>query len=545
MTPAREGTLSLVMMKTRIEHATVVTMRGSRAVALHDSSITFYKGVITHVGPTAGETTGKSPSSKSMPPLEELVGRPLGAILVRLGRITNEQLSRALQAQKQSYNVIGQTLLEMGLVDESDIEWAMAAQAGRHPAEAGADTVVIDGSSYLIAPGFINTHHHLFQSLTRCLPTVQAAPLFDWLTSLYERWRAVDDAAVHQAAIASLAELALSGCTTASDHHYLFPAGRGIRLEAIIEAAEAIGIRIHACRGSMTLGRSAGGLPPDDCCENESTVLADCERVIDAYHDPEPHAMRRIDLAPCSPFNITPELFDATRQLATERNVLLHTHAAETLDEEQFCLKRFGLRPIAYLERHGWLANDVYLAHCVHLNDEEIAQLARTGTAVAHCPSSNMRLASGIAPIRKMLDAGVKVGLGVDGSSSNDGGNLLAEARLALLLQRVGGNASGLSPAESFRMLTTGGADVLHRPELGRIEPGCAADLVFFDHRDPAFAGTFAQDPIAALTLAQPPRPIHVFVAGRPIVQYGRLTRLNWSRHAGDFSRLVRERFKT
>ena len=530
-------------MKTRIDHATVVTARNGQITVLADTSITFQDGVITAVAPTAEASVSKPAAADAKLPLDELVGRPLGAILIRSGRITSEQLTHALQHQKKSHCVIGQTLLEMGLVSEADIDWALAVQAGRQPDEAGADTVVIDGSCYLVTPGFINTHHHLFQSLTRCLPRVQAAPLFDWLTVLYERWRAVDETAVKQAAIASLAELALSGCTTTSDHHYLFPAGRGIRLEAIIEAADAVGLRIHACRGSMTLGRSAGGLPPDDCCENEDTVLTDCERVIDRYHDAKPHAMCRIDLAPCSPFNITTALFDATRQLASQRNVLLHTHAAETLDEERFCLDRFGMRPIAYLEQHGWLDKDVYLAHCVQLNDAEIDLLARTGTAVAHCPSSNMRLGSGIAPIRRMLDAGVKVGLAVDGSSSNDGGNLLAEARLAMLLQRVNGNPKGLSPAEAFRMLTLGGADVLHRPELGRIEPGAAADLVLFDHRDPAFAGAFAQDPIAALTLAQPPRPVHVFAAGKPIVQYGRLTRLDWSRQAADFGRLICERF--
>lgn len=519
-------------------------MRDRRPVVLHDTSVTFHQGLITAVAPSAQAMT-LGPTHKNAIPLDELVGRPLGAILVRLGRITSDQLTRALQQQKTTHQVIGQTLLEMGLVDDSDVEWALAVQAGRQPPEAGTDAVVIDGSSYLVAPGFVNTHHHLFQCVTRCLSTVQTAPLFGWLSALYDRWQHLDEAMIHQAALAGLAELALSGCTTTSDHHYLFPPGRGIRLDAIIEAAEAVGLRIHACRGSMTLGRSAGGLPPDECCESEDAVLADCERLIERYHDPKPHAMRRIDLAPCSPFNITPALFDATRELAAEHNLLLHTHAAETIDEEQFCLRRFNLRPIRYLEQHGWLADNVYLAHCVHLNDSEIDLLARTGTAVAHCPSSNMRLASGIAPIRRMLDAGVKVGVGVDGSSSNDGGNILAEARLALLLQRVNGNASGLTAAEAFRMLTTGGADVLHRPELGRIEAGAAADLVLFDHRDPSFAGSLAHDPIAALTLAQPPRPVHVFVAGRPIVHYGRLTRLDWSRHAADFSNLVRTRLKT
>lgn len=540
MTQYRDDNLNT--MRTRIDHATIVTCRQSRPVVLRDTSITFQDGVITTVEPTP-PAQGTPPPAASAPPLAELVGRPLGAILIRMGRITGDQFARALRQQERTHCVIGQTLLEMRLVTEADIEWALSVQAGRQPSATLQDIVVIDGSSHLVVPGLVNTHHHLFQSLTRCLPEVQAAPLFGWLTTLYEKWRAVDYALLKQAATASLAELALSGCTLTSDHHYLFPAGRDVRLEAIIEAAEAVGLRIHAGRGSMSLGRSAGGLPPDDCCENEDAVLADCRRILDRFHNPKPFAMRRIDLAPCSPFNITPELFDATRELARQCGVLLHTHAAETLDEERFCLERFGLRPIAYLERHGWLGRDVYLAHCVHLNDAEIELLAQTGTSVAHCPCSNMRLGSGIAPIRKMLNAGVTVSLGVDGSSSNDGGNLLAEARQALLLQRVGGDPAGLTAAEAFRMLTVGGADVLHRPELGRLEPGAAADFAVFDHCDPAFAGSFAQDPVAALMMAQPPRPVHVFVAGRPIVRYGRLSHLDWARHAADFNQMVRERF--
>ncbi len=542
MIAVRCCTLFAAIMKTRIDHATVVTARHGRVAVLADTSIVFGDGRIITVGPTADITTDAAGGPLSVP-LDELVGRPLGAILVRVGRITSDQLSQALQRQKENHCVIGQGLVQMGLVGETDIDWALDVQAGRQPPEAGADTVVIDGSSYLVTPGFINTHHHLFQSLTRCLPGVQGAPLFDWLTSLYTHWQTVDEPAIHQAALASLAELALSGCTTTSDQHYLFPANRGVRLDAIVEAAQAIGLRIHAGRGSMTLGQSDGGLPPDACCESDDAVLADCQRVIDRHHDPEPHAMCRIDLAPCSPFNITPELFAATRELASRRGVLLHTHAAETLDEERFCLERFGLRPIAYLERHGWLGENVCLAHCVHVNDAEIDLLARTRTAVAHCPSSNMRLGSGIAPVRRMFDAGVRVGLGVDGSSSNDGGNLPAEARLAVLLQRVSGNSANLAPAEAFRMLTIGGAEVLGRPELGRIEPGAAADLVLFDHRDPAFAGAFSHDPVAALTLAQPPRPTHVFVAGQPVVHYGRLTRLDWSRRSAEFDRMVRQRF--
>jgi cytosine/adenosine deaminase-related metal-dependent hydrolase len=530
-------------MRTRIDHTTIVSCRGSGTEIQKDGSILFEGGKIKAVGPTSELSVDKPAAAGVTPPLADLVGRPLGAILVRSGRLSREQLNRALEQQAKKHNVIGQTLLEMELVSEAEIEWALAVQAGRQPDIASADTVVIDGSSYVVTPGLVNAHHHLFQSLTRCLSEVQTAPLFEWLTGLYERWGQMDEAALRLAATASLAELALCGCTTTSDQHYLFPSGRGIRIDTVLETAEAVGLRIHAGRGCMTLGETAGGLQPDDCCESEEVVLADSRRVIDTYHDDRPHAMRRIDLTPCSPFNVSPTLFDAVQQLARERGLLLHTHAAETLDEERFCLDRFGLRPIAYLERHGWLGRDVSLAHCVQVNEAEIDLLARTETAVVHCPSSNMRLGSGIAPIRRMLDAGVRVGLGVDGSSSNDGGNVLAEARQALLLQRVGGNAEGLRAGEAFRMVTAGGADVLHRPELGRIEPGAAADLVLFDRRDPAFAGALAQDAVAALVLAQPPRPVHVFVAGRPIVQYGRLTRLDWRQIEADFDRLVCERF--
>jgi cytosine/adenosine deaminase-related metal-dependent hydrolase len=293
----------------------------------------------------------------------------------------------------------------------------------------------------------------------------------------------------------------------------------------------------------MTLGHSAGGLPPDDCVETDEQVLADSVRVIERYHDASPLAMRRIDLAPCAPFNITPALLDRTRDLAAERGVLLHTHIAETLDEERYCLERFGVRPLEYLRQHNWLGPNVYLAHCVHLNQEEVRLLAETSTAVAHCPSSNMRLGSGIAPIRRMLDAGVKVGLAVDGSSSNDAGNLMGDARQALLLQRVAYGAQGMSVAEAFRIATVGGARVLNRPQLGRIEPGYAADLVVFDANDISLAGAVAQDPLGALILCHPPRPKHVFVAGHAVVQEGRLARVDQAQLAAHFNAMVRKVF--
>ena len=532
-------------MRTRIDHALVVTPNESGAAVLDDCSIEFQGGVITRVGPT--RKTVPIPARAAIKDIrpEELRGRPLGRIFIKLGLITRDQLVRALERQKTRHGVIGQVLIELGFVTEDEVEFALAVQAGRPPEQDSADRVtVVDGRRCLVIPGLVNTHHHLFQSLTRCRAGVQNATLFDWLTTLYPVWRELTYNDLRQAATVSLAELLLSGCTTTSDHHYLFPAGRDVRLEAILEAADNLGIRIHACRGSMSMGRSAGGLPPDECVEDEESILADCQHALLRFHDGKPMAMRRIDLAPCSPFNITPALFDETRALAAEHNVLLHTHAAETLDEERFCLERFGVRPIEYLRQHEWLAENVYLAHCVHLNDDEIRLLAETGTGVAHCPSSNMRLASGIAPVRKMLDAGVKVGIAVDGSSSNDGGNLLAEARQALLLQRVSGNPAGMTVHEAFRLATVGGATVLHRGELGRIEPGRAADLAVFDLNDVAFAGAAAQDPVGALMLAHPPRPLHVFVAGKPVVETGQLNGLDGPRLVAEFNRLVREKYR-
>jgi len=533
-------------MKTRIDHTTVVTCRESGVVVLGDTSVAFEGGVIAQVGPTRELAAPSSAVIGSSLPIAELKGRPLGTILVRLGVVSSEQIAAALDRQKTTHGVIGQTLLDLGYVTEAMLERALAIQAGREPpiAPETDDTAVVDGRHSLVIPGLVNTHHHLFQSLTRCMPTVQQASLFDWLTTLYPLWRELSFDALRQAATISLAELLLNGCTTTSDHHYMFPADRDVKIEAVLEAAESLGIRIHACRGSMSLGQSAGGLPPDACVQAEEDILADCQYVLNRFHDPKPMAMRRIDLAPCAPFSVTSELLDETRVLASEHKALLHTHVAETLDEQRFCLERFGKRPIAYLHDHQWLGDNVYLAHCVQLNEAEITLLAETRTGVVHCPSSNMRLASGIAPVRRMLDADVRVALGVDGSSSNDGSNLLSEARLAVLLQRVGGDAKGLSTAEAFRMATAGGADCLHRPELGRIEPGAAADLVMFDTDDVAFAGAIAQDPLGALMLAQPPRPKRVYVAGKPTVLAGRIPGIDWPKLTADFNQMVRERFR-
>ncbi|MCH8913088.1 MAG: 8-oxoguanine deaminase [Planctomycetes bacterium] len=409
--------------------------------------------------------------------------------------------------------------------------------------EPGQADETIDADRHLVIPGLVNTHHHLYQTLTRGLKAVQDAPLFTWLTELYKRWQHVDYHAVKTAAKVSIAEMLLSGCTTTSDHFYLFPEGSDVRLEAVLEAAEELGIRIHACRGSMTLGQSMGGLPPDNCTERDDSVLEDCRRAVEQFHDAGEHSMRRIDLAPCSPFNVSPELFRDTRELARSLGVLLHTHAAETKDEEKYCLERFGVRPIAYLHEHGWLGPDVYLAHCVHLSDDEIKLIAQTQTGVSYCPCSNMRLASGIPPIQQLIEQGAKVGIGVDGSSSNDGGNVLAEARQALLLQRLNGSAQQFKVADAFKLATIGGASCLNRPTLGHIAPGASADLALYRRDDIAFAGAVEQDPLAALILCHAPRADKVFVNGKIVVNDGRLVHVDETELAGELNQIVSAKF--
>lgn len=418
------------------------------------------------------------------------------------------------------------------------------AERSARGAVARTNANEIDGSRWLVIPGLVNTHHHLFQSLTRGRPAVQNATLFEWLVGQYPVWRGLDHAALKLAATISLAELLLGGGTTTSDHHYLFPRGSNVQIEAVLEAAESLGMRIHVCRGSMTLGQSGGGLPPDDCTEDDATVLADYERVLERFHDARLYAMRRIDLAPCSPFNVTPELFRDTVGIARSRGVLLHTHAAETLDEEAYCLEKYGCRPIRFFHDRGWLGEDVYLAHCVHLNAEEISLLAETRTGLSHCPVSNMRLGSGVAPLVEWMAAGCKVGLGVDGSASNDGGHLLHAARQAMLLQRVVHGPRAVTAGEALRLATVGGAAVLHRPELGRIEVDSAADLVCFRRDDIALAGAVEQDPLGALLLCHVARPEAVFVNGSEAVREGQVMGIDLGKAIAEFNGMVRKRFR-
>jgi 8-oxoguanine deaminase len=386
-----------------------------------------------------------------------------------------------------------------------------------------ADTV-INAQGLIILPGLVNCHHHLYQTLTRAVPAAQDATLFGWLKMLYPIWSGLNAEAIYTSALVGLAELVLSGCTTASDHLYIYP--NDCRIDDEIRAAQKIGIRFQPCRGSMSLGESKGGLPPDRVVEDEDAILKDTQRAIETYHDPEPYAMLRIVVAPCSPFSVTPDLMREAASLARSYGVLLHTHLAETLDEEAFCLQEFGRRPVAYAEELGWIGNDVWHVHCVHLNAEEVGLFAQTGTGVCHCPSSNMRLASGIAPVRAYLDAEVRTGLGVDGSASNDASHMLAEARMALLLQRVTGNPAGLSAEEALWMATAGGAQVLGREDVGQLVPGKAADLVGFRLNQVDYAGAL-HDPLAALVFCAPQRVDLSIINGKLIVEDGLLLPLD------------------
>ncbi len=358
---------------------------------------------------------------------------------------------------------------------------------------------VVEGKGKVLLPGFVNTHHHLYQSLFRCVPGAANAELFDWLVFLYKRWGRIDEDAARVSSAVATSELLLSGATTTSDHCYLFPRGGGAILDADIEGARISGIRFHPCRGSMSLSEKDGGLPPDLVVQSETEILADCRRVIEQYHDSAPLSMLRIALAPCSPFSVTASLMRESIDLAEEYGVLLHTHLAETRDEEAYCMERFGRRPVDLMEDLGWLRDDVWFAHLVVLSDADIAKLGQARVGMAHCPSSNMALGSGIARVSDMLESGVRIGLAVDGSASNDTSNMIREVRQTLLLQRVRYGASALSARQALRMATMGGASVLRRDdELGSLEPGKAADLIAFDMSDIAFAGAVA-DPVAAL----------------------------------------------
>lgn len=359
---------------------------------------------------------------------------------------------------------------------------------------------VIDAAGYVVLPGMVNTHHHLYQTLTRCVPWVQSSELFDWLTALYEIWRELTPEAIHWSSLLGFAELLRTGCTTTTDQHYLFPRqAAGTLIDTQIKASRNIGIRFHPCRGSMSRGKSNEGLPPDDVVQSEDEILEDSERLIQKYHDPSPYSMCRLALAPCSPFSVTDRLLRETASLARRYSgVLLHTHIAETLDEDQYCAEVYGKRPVDYMDSVGWLTDDVWYAHCVHINSEEIRRFAANGVGVAHCPTSNMLLGSGIAPVPEMLETGVKVGLAVDGSASNDSSSMLLEVRQCMLVHRVLNGAGAISARQALWLATRGGAAVMGRNDIGSIEIRKAADIIMIKLDRLDYAGALS-DPVAAV----------------------------------------------
>jgi cytosine/adenosine deaminase-related metal-dependent hydrolase len=390
-------------------------------------------------------------------------------------------------------------------------------------AEGG--TRVIDCSHHVVVPGFVNTHHHFFQTLTRNLPAVQDAKLFDWLLHLYEVWKNIDGEAIYYSSLLAMGELLKTGCTCSTDHLYLYPRGTTADFMALqFQAAETLGMRFSPTRGSMSRSRKDGGLPPDSVVQDEDTILADCERVIGAFHDPSPRAMHKVVLAPCSPFSVSEELMRGSARLARRHGVRLHTHLAETADEDEYCVEKYGVRPVELMERCEFIGPDVFYAHGIFFTDAELKELHGRGAQVAHCPSSNMRLGSGICRVRDMLDLGIPVSLAVDGSASNDSSDFLGEMRHALLLQRVARGSGALNAREVLRMATETGAAVLGFQGIGRISPGYAADLAVFDIGRMEYCGSLS-DPFAALLFAGYNHGTALTVCnGRIVVENGRLT---------------------
>ena len=400
-------------------------------------------------------------------------------------------------------------------------------QVGKTISLPGTADQIIDMRGHVVVPGMVNTHHHMFQNLTRAVPAAQNAPLFGWLQTLYPIWSRIGPEHIYWSTALALAELALSGCTTSSDHLYLYP--NGTRLDDSLAAAADIGLRFHGTRGSMSIGESKGGLPPDSLTEKEPTILSDCQRVIETFHDKKRFAMQRIAIAPCSPFSVSMDLMRESARMARSYGVGLHTHLAENSEDIEYSLANFGMRPGDFIEAVEWTGPDVWHAHCVQLDSTEIQLFASTGTGIAHCPCSNMRLASGIAPVRKMLDAGVNIGLGVDGSASNDSGHMLSEARQAMLLQRVMKGGDAMTARETLSMATRGGAAVLGRDDIGVLAPGYAADIAAFNTRGIDFAGA-QWDILAGLIFCASGNSNYTIVNGKVIVDQGMLTTMNMTK---------------
>ena len=393
---------------------------------------------------------------------------------------------------------------------------------GSEPSDQEFDEV-IDGRHLIAIPGLVNSHHHLYQTLTRGFPESKGITLFPWLQRLYPIWAGLDEDMIYASTRTGLAELALSGCTTSSDHLYVFPDGSEGFMDAQVEAARSVGLRFHATRGSMDLGRSAGGLPPDSVVQSRDTIMRDSERAIQRFHDPEAGAMTRVGLAPCSPFSVTPELMKETAALAREKGVRLHTHIAETMDEDAFSRDTFGLSPVELLESVGWAESDVWVAHCVHPGDSDIELLARRDVAVAHCPTSNMLLGSGLAPVLTYMQKRIRVGLGVDGSASNDANDLRQEVKQAVLTARVRDGVDAMSVRDALRLATRGGASCMGRDDIGSIQAGKVADIALFDAESLALAGA-EEDLVGGIVLGAP-RPVAVLVNGEFVVRESVLAR--------------------
>jgi cytosine/adenosine deaminase-related metal-dependent hydrolase len=407
--------------------------------------------------------------------------------------------------------------------------------------EFGTADRVIDARGKLVLPGLINTHHHLYQTLFRSLPLVQNVPLFEWLKAYYDVWRELTPEAIRVSTKIGLAELLISGCTTTVDLPYVFPLGSGNKLFLEeLKAVEELGIRFHYCRGSMALGVSRGGLPPDDLVEEEANILRHSKMAIENYHDANRFAMCRIALGPCSPFSVTSDLMVATQELARAYGVLLHTHLAETIDEERFCKEQYGKRPIEYMNELGWLGHDVWFAHAVHLKPKDLKLLRATDTAISYCPSSNMRLGSGIAPITRMLKQGITVSLAVDGSASNDASNILQEARIGMLLQRVKYGATAMSATEMLELATIGGAKTLRRDDIGSLEPGKAADLIMIDMKKLNYAGGM-HDPVSAILFCNSSGVDMSIINGKVIVENGQLLTVNLGELIGEHNTMADE----
>ncbi len=397
---------------------------------------------------------------------------------------------------------------------------------------------VLDMKGKVVIPGLVNTHHHMYQSLTRVVPAAQDGELFNWLTNLYPIWARLTPEMIQVSTQTAMAELILSGCTTSSDHLYIYP--NGCKLDDSIHAAGEIGMRFHAARGSMSVGRSQGGLPPDEVVEKEADILKESQRLIEDYHDASHGSMLRVVVAPCSPFSVSRDLMREAAVLARQYGVSLHTHLAENVNDIAYSREKFGMTPAEYAEDLGWVGHDVWHAHCVQLDEHGIELFARTGTGVAHCPCSNMRLASGIAPVRRMRDAGVPVGLGVDGSASNDGASMIGEVRQALLLQRVGFGPDAMTAREALEIATLGGAKVLNRDDIGALAPGMVADFVAFDLNHIAYAGAL-HDPLAALVFCTPTHVSTSVINGKVVVRDGQLVTVDLPRVLERHNRLARQ----